>query len=405
MKHHRFFTLILLLISAHSATAAWDLSFESTYPGYPTTCTTATGSVAYFSDTDGRVRKWTSASGWSLVTSYQFDSTIRFMSVSGSHLFVSGDFTTATSGGVTITLNKIARITISSGAVTALGTGIQGRIDEMVVASTASEISWNLLYVGGLISSAGGTAAYNIAAWNPVSGFWSPLNGGLPIVSGGSALEGVHSLGVNLVWTGTGYNHKVIAAGRFNEYPNAAYWDETYGGSWFPAPSSGVGSWNYDSNCNLTPITGVHDQAVTHGAFLNGTLYFKGFNLKRIGTEKSQIPNCTEPPFSCPCLDFTLYGRLTGTSANPSFWNSGKGWGDPFILITPIATGGSLYGIASFDSGATYTVAKHTIDTGAWADLTGGGVTLTASSTYWNPICKTTLGLFVAGENSAKRWQ
>ena len=77
------------------------------------------------------------------------------IAVSGSDVYVGGDFTTA--GGVANT-RHIARWNGSTWS--ALGAGTNGEVHAIAVSGSD-------VYVGGHFDSAGGRAANNIAKWTP----------------------------------------------------------------------------------------------------------------------------------------------------------------------------------------------------------------------------------------------
>ena len=91
------------------------------------------------------------------------------LAVSGSTLYAGGDFTTA--GGSAA--NNIAQWNGSSWS--ALGSGIQVAMIRPCVYALA--VSGSTLYAGGDFTTAGGSAANYIAQWNGSS--WSALGSGI----------------------------------------------------------------------------------------------------------------------------------------------------------------------------------------------------------------------------------
>ena len=118
--------------------------------------TTAGGTSA------NNIAKW-DGSVWSALGS-GVSGHVRALAVSGSDLYVGGGFTTA---GVT-PANNIAKW---DGSVwSALGSGVSGYVRALAVSGSD-------LYVGGLFTTAGGSAANNIAKWDGSA--WSDLGSGL----------------------------------------------------------------------------------------------------------------------------------------------------------------------------------------------------------------------------------
>jgi hypothetical protein len=113
------------------------------------------------------------------------------LAVSGSDLYVGGEFTTA--GG--IAANKIAKW--DGNTWSALGSGMGG--DDIHARVFALAASGSDLYAGGYFTMAGGNAARNIAKWDGSS--WSALGAGMN--------ENVYALAVS--------GSDLYAGGRFHD--------------------------------------------------------------------------------------------------------------------------------------------------------------------------------------------
>src|SRR5262245_3793789 len=129
------------------------------------------------------IAKW-DGSSWSALGSglggLGEDSRVYALAVSGRDVYVVGQFTTA--GGSAA--NNIAKWNGSSWS--ALGSGIDGLVYALAVSGSD-------VYAGGFFATAGGSAAKNIAKWNGSS--WSALGSGidslgLPVVFALAVLGG-----------------------------------------------------------------------------------------------------------------------------------------------------------------------------------------------------------------------
>jgi hypothetical protein len=137
------------------------------------------------SSTANNVAKW-NGSSWSALGS-GLNSAVNALVVSGSDLYAGGDFTAVISLG--IVANRVARWNGSSWS--ALGSGMGGVDPSVSVKALA--VSGSDLYVGGLFTTAGGSAATNVAKWNGSS--WSALGAGMG--GGGGFFPYVYALGVS----------------------------------------------------------------------------------------------------------------------------------------------------------------------------------------------------------------
>ncbi len=139
------------------------------YVGGAFTTATNSGGAAV---TVNRIARWNGTS-WSALGS-GMNGQVTALAVSGGDLYVGGAFTTATnSGGVAVTVNRIAKWNGSSWS--ALGSGMNGQVSAL--AATGGD-----LYAGGVFTRAtnsGGVAVtvIQIARWNGSS--WSALGLGM----------------------------------------------------------------------------------------------------------------------------------------------------------------------------------------------------------------------------------
>jgi hypothetical protein len=145
------------------------------------------------------------------------------LAVSGSTLYAGGIFTTAGSSAA----NYIAQWNGSSWS--ALGSGMSGG-DESGPLVGALAVSGGTLYAGGDFTTAGGSAANNIAQWN--GNTWSALGSGF----GGSSPCGVLALAVSGSTLYAGGNFTTAGSGPAN---SIAQWN---GSSW-SALGSGMNNW------------------------------------------------------------------------------------------------------------------------------------------------------------------
>jgi hypothetical protein len=246
--------------------------------------TTAGGAAASY------IAKW-NGSGWSGLGS-GMDSFVYGLAVSGSDLYAAGAFRTA--GG--IRANGIAKWDGSSWSTLGSGMGGGGPLGTDVFALAASG---NDVYAAGRFTTAGGSAATNIAKWNGSS--WSALGSGMdgPVfalalsagelyVSGNFTKAGGNAANRIAKWNGTGWSglgsgidgdvialavsvSDIYAAGAFamaggTEANSIAKWDGT---SW-TAPGSGiVGESDYGAAIWALAVSG-HDVYVGGGFFTAG---------------------------------------------------------------------------------------------------------------------------------------
>ncbi|MEI6138495.1 MAG: T9SS type A sorting domain-containing protein [Mariniphaga sp.] len=110
------------------------------------------------------IAKW-NGSDWSAL-GVGVSGTVYSLAISGTDLYVGGYFTTA--GGITV--NNIAKWNITTSTWSALGSGVNN--DALAIGISGTDV-----YVGGKFTLAGGNSANRIAKWNGTE--WSALGTGL----------------------------------------------------------------------------------------------------------------------------------------------------------------------------------------------------------------------------------
>ena len=245
---------------------------------------------------------------------YEYGPIVYALAVSGSTVYAGGYF--ATAGGIKAT--NIAQWNGSSWS--ALGSGISSEDPDYYIPwVSALAVSGGTLYAGGVFTTAGGSAANNIAKWNGSS--WSALGSGMS--GAGSDGEGpwVEALAVS---GGTLYAGGDFTTAGGNPANYIAQWN---GSSWSPL-GSGITGAGYDGY--------LYVQAL---AVSGGTLYAGG--------------------------DFMVVG---GSAANfIAQWN-GSSW-------SPLGSGMS----GGYDPNGPHVYALAAAGTGS--DLYAGGAFTTAGGT------------------------
>jgi hypothetical protein len=181
------------------------------------------------------------------------------------NVYVGGRFSAV--GGVNINVSNVARYNPNSGTWDNLGGGVSFGGSDGVVYALA--VSGNDVYVGGIFNQAGGSSGFNsVARYNPNSGTWDNLGGG---VSFGGSDGVVYALAVsgNDVYVGGIFNQAGGSSGfnsvaRYN--PNSGTWDNLGGGVSFGGSSGQV---------NALAVSG---NDVYVGGFFNQAGGSSGFN-------------------------------------------------------------------------------------------------------------------------------
>jgi hypothetical protein len=99
------------------------------------------------------------------------NSPVLALAVSGSNVYVGGDFTQA--GGAVA--NRVARFDTVTQTWTSLGSRAANGVDDLV---RALAVSGSDVYVGGYFTQAGGVAANRVARFDTVTQTWSSLGSG-----------------------------------------------------------------------------------------------------------------------------------------------------------------------------------------------------------------------------------
>lgn len=108
------------------------------------------------------------------------DNSVFAIAVSGNDLFFGGNFTVANVNGTTVAANRIVRF--SGGAWSSVGTGSANGVDGTVFGIT---VSGSALYVGGNFTNAGGSVANRLAFYNYRTNSWNKVGS-----SSGNGLDG-----------------------------------------------------------------------------------------------------------------------------------------------------------------------------------------------------------------------
>jgi len=209
-----------------------------------------------------RIAKWNeSTHSWSALgtgVGGYYSPSVNAIAVSGSHVYVGGDFVTAGN----VSARGIAKWNASTNSWSAVG----GGVDDAYGSVNAIVISGSDVYVGGSFNSIGGVSARNIAKWN--GNTWSALGSGVggtvsALATSGSALyvggyfstAGSGNASNIAVWNGCGW--WALGSGTNSQVSAIAVSgsDVYVGGNFTTAgakPSSNFGRWSKPpvaSNC------------------------------------------------------------------------------------------------------------------------------------------------------------
>jgi hypothetical protein len=161
---------------------------------------------------------------------------VNALAVSGSDLYVAGDFDSA--GGSPA--NHIAKW--NGSAWSALGSGVSGQVNSGQVNALA--VSGSDLYVGGWFTAAGGNPANHIAKWDGSA--WSALGSGVSDEHGYGSVAALAMSGSDL-YVGGDFN---TAGG------NSANYIAKWNGSAWSALGSGVDNGNYITSVLALAVSG-----------------------------------------------------------------------------------------------------------------------------------------------------
>jgi hypothetical protein len=181
---------------------------------------------------------------------------VRTIAVSGSSVFVGGNFSNA--GGVPGT-SSIARWNSTTGTWSALGSGINGYV-------SAIAVDGDDVYVGGLFNAVGGfpsvPGTQSIARWNTTSNTWSALGSGIPGTVTAIAVDG------DDVYVGGTFN----AVGGFPSVPG----------------TQSIARWNTTSNTWTALGSGIPGHV--HAIAVDGADVYVGGTFNAVGGFPS-VPN------------------------------------------------------------------------------------------------------------------
>lgn len=406
-------------VTGTSRAGSWDSNFSSTFPtGWGNaTAVTGWGTNVFIGTEWGMIYKWNASAGWTqvLASGTWIDGPIRFLSMNSGTLYFGGAFETGWNGLGDVTLNNVGRVNLSTGVFSPLGSGVIGTIYTMVT-GPQSLYRHDFLYVGGILTSAGGISVNNVASYN---GGWSNMRNGLTFADPTQTGKGVHSL---CLWQdpsapGTSY---ILAAGRFESAngvtlagPNIARFSEDMSGnsSW-TSVGLGLGVIVRDPNtCVITRAQGFDcfvRQAVAIGtpatAYLALSQEFTHIN------GNYQLVTCQPPDWDCVCGQAPTYYQFAKagvSSGAPAFWDGSQGW---YPNLSPEwggaiwADGGTIYGIVSVYGGTDFYIGKYVPATASWTTVSSA---LPEETTAGNPrshfMTRAGTSIYLAG-GIPQRW-
>jgi hypothetical protein len=180
------------------------------------------------------------------------DNTVRTLALIDNDLYVGGDFLNANTGA-NVAANRIARVNITSGTWSKIGTGSGNGVDNNV---RALVVSGNDLYIGGNFLNANiGTSisANRVAKFNTTTNTWSVLGTGSGNGVGNFSANTVYALAVsgNFLYVG-GYFDTVNVGGTNLNANNIAKVNTTTG-VWSPLTISFSGGGVIGANDSIAP--------------------------------------------------------------------------------------------------------------------------------------------------------
>ena len=277
------------------------------------------------------------------------NSSVNALALSGSALYVGGNFTIANVGGTTVSVNNVAKYDTTTGAWSALGTvgasGVNLQVFALVVSGTD-------VYVGGQFTTANGggptVAANYVAKYDTTASAWSALGTDGKGVTGGAGPV-VSALAVN----GTG-----LYAGGFFGQANA-------GGTTVPANHVARFDTSTSQWSKLGNSGGNGANFTVTAVAVSGTDVYVGGNFAAVS---EILANCV--------------AKFDTTTNTWSALGAGGGNGVTGGQVSALAISGSTLYVGGFfrtaNAGGTTVavnnVAKYDITTGAWSKLgTGSG--------------------------------
>ncbi len=262
------------------------------------------------------------------------------VSAPNGDLYVGGDFHNIAGIGA----SHVAQWSASSNRWSALGSGVDGRVNALA-------FSGNTLYLAGSFTTAGGGAANGIASWNAVSGVWSNMGGGL-------AHAGTAPSGRALTIDGSG---NLYLAGTFDSVSgvsaqNVAKWN----GSTWSALGSGVGTTN-DYVAALA-VSGMDVYAGGSFASPANIAHFNGTSWSGVGSGVNNTVLALAISGSNLCVGGTFSEAYDGSGTHTvnqiALWNipgnswsamgNGTGGGGRIVYALAIDSGGNIYAAGEF---------------------------------------------------------
>jgi hypothetical protein len=237
------------------------------------------------------IAKW-AGSSWSALGS-GMNGYVNALAVSGSDLYMGGEFTKVFSATGYITANYIAKWNGSSWS--ALGSGMNGAVRCLAVLGSN-------VYAGGGFTNAGGTAANFIAKWNGSS--WSPMGSGMnsdvaalaiigsDLYAGGFFTRAGGST-VNYIakWNGSSWSHVGTGISGSGLFALAVSGSDLYAGGAFTTaggiPAANIAKWNGSSWSALG--SGVDNTVYALAASGSGDVYAGGSFFYAGGIETGYI--------------------------------------------------------------------------------------------------------------------
>ncbi|HOX56924.1 MAG TPA: immunoglobulin domain-containing protein [Candidatus Paceibacterota bacterium] len=287
------------------------------------------------------------------------DGVIHALAVSGTSLFVGGDFSSV--GG--ISASNVARW--NGTAWEALGDGVGGLVLALAVSGTN-------VYVGGVFTGAGGISATNIACWNGAD--WSALGSGVDNDDGSGAVAALAVRGTSL-YAGGSFTHAdgVSAA-------NIAVWN----GSTWSALGDGLSDANPDNSAGVAALVVSGTDLIAGGSFTTAG-GIAATNIARWdgsawsalgdGTDGTVLALGASGPNVYAGGGFTTAGGVA--AANIAVWNgstwSALGNGVDELVFAIAVSGNNVYVGGAFTAAGNYPAGNIARWNGsAWTPLSSG---------------------------------